>query len=257
MRMKKSTGIRAAVALSAVAAGAVAAVTLGGGAPASGVVPVGVPTALAAHASPGPTLLGGVAPSPSAPAAPVSTVPAGVGQPTPGPSTNGSVGGGRPASAPALQASTVAPLPVPGDPKTQRLSVQLQGLPSTLKVGGPAVEFTAVISNPTATGYPAVAPLFQVVGGPCNCSDGSLQLLDPSTGAWRDAKMPSGDGGSPVSFAGSGTALPAHGSLTYHYRLALSAHNSAKDAFAMLYAIDTTAHQELALSSAPSRITTG
>jgi hypothetical protein len=134
------------------------------------------------------------------------------------------------------------------------LSARLDGFPATLAPGGQPVEFTAALSNPTATDYPSVAPLFQLVGGPCNCADGTLQLLDPGTSTWHDVTMPSGDGGAPASYAGTGVALPAHGSLTFHYRFTLSPRNAAKDAFAVLYAIDTTDRRELALSSTPSRI---
>ncbi|GAA1987547.1 hypothetical protein [Kitasatospora viridis] len=161
---------------------------------------------------------------------------------------------GTPIVPPAGAPSSAPPLPVPGQPQTQVLSAELDGFPATLSAGGQPVEFTAVLSNPTATAYPSVAPLFQLVGGPCNCSDGSLQLLDPATGAWQNVTMPTGDGGSPASFATGGAALPAHGSLTFHFRLTLSTRNSAEDAFAMLYAIDTADQRELALSSTPSRI---
>ncbi|GAA1070698.1 hypothetical protein GCM10009665_78440 [Kitasatospora nipponensis] len=143
---------------------------------------------------------------------------------------------------------------MPGQPQTQVLSASLAGFPTALTPGGQPVDFTAVLTNPTATDYPSVAPLFQLVGGPCNCADGSLQLLDPATGLWHDVTMPNGDGGSPSSYAGPGVALSAHGSRTFQYRLTLSTRNSTKDAFAMLYAIDTGEHRELALSSTPSRI---
>ncbi|MFD8708307.1 hypothetical protein ACFV1W_37980 [Kitasatospora sp. NPDC059648] len=158
------------------------------------------------------------------------------------------------ASASSTGAHSAPPPPVPGRPQTQVLGARLDGFPATLARDRQPVEFTAVISNPTATDYPSVAPLFQLVGGPCNCADGTLQLLDPASSTWRDVTMPSGDGGAPASYVGAGVALPAHGSLTFHYRFTLSNRNSAKEAFAMLYAIDTTDKRELALSSTPSRI---
>ncbi|MFE9428018.1 hypothetical protein ACFYNO_34255 [Kitasatospora sp. NPDC006697] len=201
------------------------------------------------------------APAPAAPtlSAPTLSAPAGVAAtpaaPSPGAPQSTAPGAAAPprASAPAApgRSSAPPPPPVPGQPQTQVLNAALTGFPSTLTISGQPTEFTAVITNPTATDYPSVAPVFQVVADPCNCADGTLQELDPATGTWRAVTMPEGDGDSPDNAAGSGTAIPAHGSATFHYRLALTDHNATGKAFAMLYAIDTAAHRELALSSTP------
>lgn len=138
------------------------------------------------------------------------------------------------------------------------ISTRLAGVPATIPTGGPALEFTATLTNHSDVDAPDVAPLFQIVGGPCNCALGTLQRLDAATGAWQSAPMPEGDGDPDFLAAATGGINLAPGaSATIRYRLTLAAANPAKSVIAILYAVELPDATELAHSSAPSRLVNG
>jgi hypothetical protein len=137
------------------------------------------------------------------------------------------------------------------------VSARLVGIPSTIKVGVP-VQFTATLTNRSSVGQHDVAPLFQIVGGACNCALGSLERFSSATGAWQAVPMPEGDGDPNfLTRATGGTTLSPGASVTFRYRLILAAANPAKSLHAVLYAVQLPTGTQLALISVPTQLTTG
>jgi hypothetical protein len=159
-----------------------------------------------------------------------------------------------PARAPSPPSShQVAPPITPG-----AISIQLAGIPPTIDAGGAPLEFTATLTNRSVVDAPSVAPLFQIVGGPCNCAQGSLQRFDQAQGTWVAAPMPEGDGvPNPLTMATGGINVPPGASVTVRYRLALTAKNPAKPLVALCYAVQLPDFSQLARTSVASRLTVG
>ncbi|MBS2964126.1 hypothetical protein KGA66_13795 [Actinocrinis puniceicyclus] len=180
--------------------------------------------------------------------------------PTGTPTTTGPASGsvklsaGIPTSAPSMSPATHTTSTLPAG----AISAQLTGIPATITAGGPAVEFTATFTNHSTIDASDVAPLFQIVGGPCNCAQGTLQRFNTATGAWQNAPMPEGDGNPGfLATAIGGIDLQPGASTTIRYRLALSASNPAKSLAATLYAVELPGGTQLARTSLPSRLTAG
>ena len=153
---------------------------------------------------------------------------------------------------PAIAAAGSQALP-PG-----AISANLAGIPSTITAGGPAVEFTATFTNRSTVGAANIAPLFQIVGGPCNCALGTLQRFDSKTGTWRVSAMPEGDGDPNfLAEATGGVQIPPGTSVTIRYRLTLAAANPPKALFAILYAVALPRAIALAHTTVPSQLITG
>ena len=136
------------------------------------------------------------------------------------------------------------------------LTVKLVGLPTSISMGSAPVQFQAVISNPSPVDYPSVAPVFQIVGGPANHVNATLQVYDPATHTWQNTSMPEGDGANPLTYAKHGTDLAPGHSLTVTYRLTVSKQNPAESTAAILYAAAPPNVKALATTGISGRITT-
>ena len=144
--------------------------------------------------------------------------------------------------------------PVPAN----AVKAQLAGIPATMKAGGAAVQFTATLTNRSGVTEHDVAPLFQIVGGSCNCALGSLERFDSASGTWQAAPMPEGDGDPNfLARATGGITLDPGANVTFRYRLTLDAANPAKSLHAVLYAVQLPTGTQLALISVPTQLTTG
>jgi hypothetical protein len=137
------------------------------------------------------------------------------------------------------------------------VSARLAGIPATVKAGGPAVQFSATLTNRSQVSRHDVAPLFQVVGGPCNCALGSLERFDSASGKWQVVSMPEGDGDPNfLARATGGVTLRPGASITFRYRLTLAAANPPKRLYALLYAVQLPTGTQLAFISIPTRLIT-
>jgi hypothetical protein len=138
------------------------------------------------------------------------------------------------------------------------VAARLAGIPAVIRAGGGPVQFTATLTNRSDVPERNVAPLFQVVGGPCNCAQGSLERFDNATRTWEAAPMPEGDGDPNfLSSAVGGVTLRPGESLTIRYRLTLDTVNPAKSVHAVLYAVRLPAGVQLGLASVTTRIAKG
>ena len=164
-------------------------------------------------------------------------------QPTPGSAST-------PAATPSATATRSSqPLPAGA------ISATLTGIPATIKAGGPATEFTATLTNHSTVSAANIAPLFQIVGGPCHCAMGTLQRFDPATGTWNEAPMPEGDGNpNYLAMASGGVQIPPGTSVTIRFRLSLVAGNPAKPLVAILYAVALPMASQVAQTTAPSQL---
>jgi hypothetical protein len=182
----------------------------------------------------------------SGPARPV-TAPSALGSLAAVPAASASAASRASASAvarPAATTSTTKPSASPVPPDRAAVSATLTGFPSVV-AAGTEVYFTATLANHTTVDYADVAPLFQLVGGDCNCANGTLQRFDPASSTWQDAPMPEGDGYDPLTAATGGFDLPPGSSSTIRYRLDISANNTAKPAAATLYAVSMSDLRQL------------
>jgi hypothetical protein len=153
-------------------------------------------------------------------------------------------------------ASTVSA--APPDVKTSAcVTARLIGLPASIRTGANPVAFEGVITSHCGADLPAVAPVFQIVGGPADYVDARLQQFDDASGTWQDTAMPEGDGGSPLTFAAHGSRLAAGQSLTLRYRLTVSGRNPAEPTASVLYAVALPGDMQLASATARGQITTG
>ena len=139
-----------------------------------------------------------------------------------------------PGTTPAPQGPSTATTPT--TPKGQ-LVVGLTGLPQAIDAGSSPIPFQMTLTNDSPQSYADVAPLFQMVGGPCNCVQGSLQRFDPSVGQWEPAPMPEGDGYNPVSAASGGVNLAPGATVTIEYQLTLLSTNPGKAVQAIARAV--------------------
>jgi hypothetical protein len=136
--------------------------------------------------------------------------------------------------------------------------VQLQGFPASITLGTAAVTFKVTITNNGSSALSDVAPLFQLVGGLCNCVLGSLERRDDPADAWQSAPMPEGDGDpNYLALATGGLALAPHQSIGVSYLLRLSSKNPAKAVIAKLYAVRLPGGTVLAQASVPSKLVAG
>jgi len=161
-----------------------------------------------------------------------------------------------PTASPTATATLAATAPSPtvtaAGPET--ITATIVGLPTHLTAGGPAVEFTAILSNHTASIARDVAPVFQIVGGACHCMNGSLQRLDVTTGVWHDVVMPEGDGYNPLVVAADGIDLAPGATATVHLRLTVSSNNVAEPALSILYAVALPSHSLVGQTSEQNQI---
>jgi len=135
------------------------------------------------------------------------------------------------------------------------VSVALDGLPSSIRRGAGPVAFRIVLTN-DGDAPVAAAPLFELVGPPCNCVAGSLERLDRGRGVWLPAPLPEGDGYDPLERAEGPEAIAPHASVTIDERITVSAANAPKAATALAYAVDVATHRQLgAVASVPVEIT--
>ena len=156
---------------------------------------------------------------------------------------------------PSRSSQASAPRPVSLVPS---VCARLASIPRTIRAGGPTIQFTATLTNHGSTTQHDVAPLIQIVGGPCNCALGSLERFESSSSTWQATPMPEGDGDPNfLARATGGITLRPGASVTFRYRLRLSAANPAKPVRALLYAVQLPAGTQLALISVPTRITKG
>lgn len=142
----------------------------------------------------------------------------------------------------------------PPAPPSGPLTAKLVGLPTSITMGSAPVQFQAVISNPTTVDYPSVAPVFQIVGGPANHVNATLQKYDPVSHTWQNTTMPEGDGANPLTFAAHGQDLAPGHSLTITYRLTVPAQNPAEPTAAILYAAALPGDTQLAQATIRGRI---
>jgi hypothetical protein len=145
----------------------------------------------------------------------------------------------------------------PSDTSSSQPTVRarLADIPATITAGGAAVQFTAAFTNNSNVTEHDVAPLFQIVGGPCNCALGSLERFDSSTGTWRAMPMPEGDGDPHfLARATGGTSLRPGATITFRYRLAVDARNPAKPVRAVIYAVQMPTGKQLGFFAVDTRL---
>ena len=169
------------------------------------------------------------------------------------------------APATTSQPSAVSTAPVPATapttpttttpPAGPSISVALDGLPASIRRGAGPVAFRIVLTNGGDTQATSVAPLFQLVGPPCNCVAGTLERRDPSTGRWMPEPLPEGDGYDPLERAVGAVSIPAHTSVTIDERITVSTANNPKAASALAYAVSLPDHRQLAVATVPVEIT--
>jgi hypothetical protein len=139
-----------------------------------------------------------------------------------------------------------------------QVKAQLTRIPAAITAGSPAIQFAATLTNHSTHTEHDVAPLFQIVGGPCNCALGSLQRFDSATGTWRPTSMPEGDGDPNfLARATGGVTLRPGASMTFRYRLTLDANNPPKLLHAVLYAVQLPNGTQLGLVSVRTRLVKG
>jgi hypothetical protein len=156
------------------------------------------------------------------------------------------------AAAPATSAATQD-----ANASSACVTARLVDLPASIPMGATAVSFEGVITSHCGTDLQAVAPVFQIVGGPADHVDATLQQLDAATGTWQDTAMPEGDGGDPLTFAAHGSRLAPGQSLVLHFRLTVSTRNPAEPTASILYAVALPGDTQLALATARGQITSG
>ena len=136
------------------------------------------------------------------------------------------------------------------------VSVALSGLPASIRRGSGPVGFQIVLTNDGGADAVGIAPLFQLVGPPCNCLAGTLERRDPTTGIWSPAPLPEGDGYNPLERAAGPVTIPAHASVTVDERITVSAANNPKAASAMAVAVRLADHAQVgATATVPVEIT--
>ena len=169
------------------------------------------------------------------------------------------------APATTSQPSAVSTAPVPATapttpttttpPAGPSISVALDGLPASIRRGAGPVAFRIVLANSGDTAATSVAPLFQLVGPPCNCVAGTLERRDPRNGLWLPEPLPEGDGYDPLERAVGAVSIPAHASVTIDERITVSTANNPKAASALAYAVNLPDHRQLAVATVPVEIT--
>ena len=131
--------------------------------------------------------------------------------------------------------------------------------PSCSKSASAVVKLTAtgpLMAKALSFAGAGVAPLFQLVGPPCNCLAGTLERRDPTTGIWSPAPLPEGDGYNPLERAAGPVTIPAHASVTVDERITVSAANNPKAASAMAVAVRLADHAQVgATATVPVEIT--
>lgn len=133
------------------------------------------------------------------------------------------------------------------------ISVTLVGFPSAIVAGGPSVTFGARLTNNSQNEANGVAPVFQIVGGPCNCMKGALQM-EGTDGQWHSVVMPEGDGANPLLSASRGIRLAPGQTANFSYRLTLSSTNRPAAAQALLYAVDVVGHGQAGEASVSTTV---
>ncbi|WP_328299404.1 hypothetical protein OG389_17345 [Streptomyces sp. NBC_00435] len=119
----------------------------------------------------------------------------------------------------------------------------LTGLPAGLQAGSQAVEFSVVLTNRTATAYPSLAPMLALTDGSDQALKATLERFDPESGSWKRIRVPS-PGAAPIGSMGATPyTLPAHGTLTVKYRIAVPAGLPSLQAATSFYAIGTDGGQ--------------
>ncbi len=158
----------------------------------------------------------------------------------------------------AVMASSILLAACGSSPAKPTVRAHLAGIPATIGAGGPAIEFTARLTNRSGATEYDIAPLFQVVGGQCNCAVGTLKRLDSANGNWQPTPMPEGDGDpNYLAKATGGVTLRAGASITFHYQLILDAGTPVGSLRAVLYAVQLPAGTQLALTSVSTQFTSG
>lgn len=178
----------------------------------------------------------------------------------PRPTTRASSGSGfghSTSKPPASHPTTpIASVPTPDPSPSACVTAQLVGIPRTITMGSAPTQFNGVITNHCGTDLRAVAPVFQIVGGPANHVDATLQRFDPASGTWQAATMPEGDGANPLSFAASGTRLARGQSLIVRYQLTVTSRNPAEPTASILYAVAQPGDTQLAITTIHAQIAT-
>ncbi|MER5637102.1 hypothetical protein ABT095_09105 [Kitasatospora sp. NPDC002227] len=205
--------------------------------------------------SPAPTPTGS-APAPTASAAPArstapQTAPPGAPDAPDAPSTPVATASGGPQRLPN-GSLLVAP--------TAKLDVTLTGLPehAVLKPGSP-VEFSAVVENTGSSDYVTLASvvrLKQYDGGlaPLGSVGGTLQRLDPATGAWQNAPLPQASGMDYLLAATGAKPLPKGAKETIRYRLSLDPALKAGTTEIQFYAVSQPNNLQAGTASLPVSI---
>ncbi|MER7773325.1 hypothetical protein [Kitasatospora sp. NPDC096140] len=110
----------------------------------------------------------------------------------------------------------------PADPPRKTgLDAQFSGLPAELKTGGTPVEFSVILTDRTGKALAAASPSLVLSGRGITST---LSRLDPATGTWLpDSATDTGAAPIGVDPTAASYAVPAGGSLTIRYRIAVSA----------------------------------
>lgn len=113
--------------------------------------------------------------------------------------------------------------------------------------------FGARLTNNSQNEANGVAPVFQIVGGPCNCMKGALQM-EGTDGQWHSVVMPEGDGANPLLSVSRGIRLAPGQTANFSYRLTLSSTNRPAAAQALLYAVDVVGHGQAGEASVSTTV---
>ena len=158
-------------------------------------------------------------------------------------------------TAPQRPTTTTSPSTTTTAPAGPSVSVSLEGLPASIRRGSGPIGFRIVLANSGDTAATSVAPLFQLVGPPCNCVAGTLERRDPRNGLWLPEPLPEGDGYDPLERAVGAVSIPAHASVTIDERITVLTANNPKAASALAYAVSLPDHRQLAVATVPVEIT--
>lgn len=203
---------------------------------------VGCSNAAAPAAAPGAARpAAAVASAPASPAStPAASAPAGSASAAPAAMADASR---APQEPQAAKGSAAPAAEVPQGPDTARAAAALPveavltGLPESLRTGSGATEFSVVLTNRTATAYPSLAPMLVLTDGSGQALKAILERFDPESAGWKAIRVP-GPGTVPIGSAGATPyTLPAHGTLTVKYRIAVPAGVPSLRAGASFYAI--------------------
>lgn len=130
------------------------------------------------------------------------------------------------------------------------VDTRINGLPKIIPAGSPPILFTGTLTNHNTIILYNVAPLFHIIGGPCNCVMARLERYNQIQRKWHQEFMPEGDGDPYFTkHASGGVTLHHNQSVSINYRLTVDSHNLSKPVNAELYAVQLPSGDTLGFTS--------